>query len=291
MIRQIISILTVFLLAGCTGGYVAPHAVTRIEFTSVSETDTASQTIQNALQARGFHLEPRHPFPEEMTKSWPLAQKWRDQHQVVLVLRRSGGEDLFAYVTPFPSAETFWDVPEQSHFPILELRLVEQRPGGFSPEGLHLYEEVVSFLRQEGYRLIIISEPPSTNEDEYARVKSGILAAMVSAWMLAWVFGSITVGALANWLAKRTGAQRWARRAIFVMVGIVLVTPLPYPVALASVPAPGVLWLLFDPATYARFMSEFAVSALVSGALSVVAAVLLIRDEKKTPHSQGKNVN
>ncbi len=287
MIRQIILTLAVFLLAGCAGGYAAPQAVTRIEFTSVSETDTASQTIQNALQARGFHLEPRHPFPEEMTKSWPLAQKWRDQHEVVLALDRPGGEDLLAYVTPFPSAETFWDVPEQSHFPILELRLIERRPGGFSPEGLRMYEELLSFLRQEGYHLVVISEPPPTDEDEYARVKSGMLATTVSLWMLAWVFGSVTVGALANWLATRTGAQQWARRAIFVMVGIILVTPLPYPMALASVPFPGLLWLLFDPATYANLMSEFAVSAMVSGALSVVAAVLLIRDGKSTPPSRG----
>jgi hypothetical protein len=261
-----------------------------MEFTSVSEAEAARHTIQITLQERGFHLQPRRPFPEELTEGWSLALKWRDQHEVSLALNRSGGEDLVAYVTPFPSAETFWDVPEQSHFPILELRLVEQRPGGFSPEGHRIYADLLSFLRQQGYRLVIISEPPPTDNAEHGRVQFERLATFGLWWMLAWVFGSVTVGALANWLVTRTGVQQWVRRAIFVMVGLVLVTPLPYPAALAVVPLPGLLWLLSDPATYARFMSEWAVSGMASGALSAVAAILLIRDGRKPRPAQGGSV-
>ncbi|HEX5005897.1 MAG TPA: hypothetical protein VFV70_02220, partial [Hyphomonadaceae bacterium] len=46
---------------------------------------------------------------------------------------------------------------------------------------------------------------------------------------------------------------------------------------------PGLLWLTSDPATYAKSMSEMAVWVLVSAALSVVVAFLLIRDRKKVP--------
>jgi hypothetical protein len=215
--------------------------------------------------------------------------KWRDRHEVSLALNRSGGEDLVAYVTPFPSAETFWDVPEHSHFPILDLRLVELRPGGFSPEGHRVYAELLSFLTEQGYRLIIISEPPPTDSDEHARVKFQGLVSSGLSWMFAWAFGSVTVGALANWIAKRTGAQQWIRRAIFVTVGVVLVTPLPYPAALAVVPLPGLLWLFSDPATYARFMTEWPVSGIVSGTLSAVTAILLIRDRRKLPPAQGES--
>jgi hypothetical protein len=137
-----------------------------------------------------------------------IKQKWRVQHQVALALAldRPGGEDLFAYITPFPSEETHRDMPKQPHFPILELRLIEARPGGFSPEGLRTYQELMSFLRQEGYRLVVIAEPPPTDSVEYARVKSGMFGAAASVWLLAWVCGSVTIGALANWLAARMGS-------------------------------------------------------------------------------------
>jgi hypothetical protein len=75
------------------------------------------------------------------------------------------------------------------------------------------------------------------------------------------------------------------------MVGVVLVTPFEYPMALASVLFPGLLWLLSDPATYVSFMFEFAASAMVSGALSAVAAGLLICDRKNISRSEERPVN
>jgi hypothetical protein len=289
LFRQIL-ILVAFLLAGCGGGYASPQAVTRIEFGSISEVDAASDEIQNALRDRGFQLEPRRPFPEELTEAWSPAMKWRDQHEVSLALNRSGGEDLVAYVTPFPSAETFWDVPEQSRFPILEVRLVELRPGGFSPEGHRVHKELLSFLREQGYRPVVMSEPPPTDDDEHARVKFDGLVSSVLSWMSAWALGIVTVGALANWIAKRTGAQQWIRRAIFVTVGVVLITPLPYPAALAVIPLPGLLWLFSDPATYARFMAEWAVSGTMSGTLSALVAILLVRDRRRFTPAQEEPV-
>lgn len=264
--------------------------MTRIEFGSISEVDAASDEIQNALRDRGFQLEPRRPFPEELTEAWSPAMKWRDQHEVSLALNRSGGEDLVAYVTPFPSAETFWDVPEQSRFPILEVRLVELRPGGFSPEGHRVHKELLSFLREQGYRPVVMSEPPPTDDDEHARVKFDGLVSSVLSWMSAWALGIVTVGALANWIAKRTGAQQWIRRAIFVTVGVVLITPLPYPAALAVIPLPGLLWLFSDPATYARFMAEWAVSGTMSGTLSALVAILLVRDRRRFTPAQEEPV-
>jgi hypothetical protein len=289
LIRQI-QILVAFLLAGCAGGYASPQAVTRIEFSSISELDAASDVIQNALRDRGFQLQPHRPFPDELTEGWSPAMKWRDQHEVSLALNRSGGEDLVAYVTPFPSAETFWDVPEQSSFPILEVRLVELRPGGFSPEGHRVYQELLSFLREQGYRLVVMSEPPPTDDEEHARVKSDGLVSSGLSWMFAWALGIITVGTLANSIVNRTGAQQWIRRAIFVTVGVVLITPLPYPAALAVIPLPGLLWLFFDPATYARFMAEWAVPGIMSGTLSALVAILLIRDRKKFTPAQEEPV-
>lgn len=272
------------------GGYTAPQATTRIEFTSVSETDTASKTIQQALRARGFHLQPTSPFPEELSDDWPLVQRWRDRHRVSLVRHQSGGEDLMAYVTPYPSAETFWDVPGQSHFPILEVRLVEYRPGGFSPEGHRIHAELMGFLGQQGYHFVVISKPPATDEAERKRVIYGGLATTAWWWLVAWLFGSVTVGAFVNWLLTRMHARQTFRRATFVIVGIVLVTPLPYPAGVGIVLLPSLIWFLFDITSYANFMVEWLASGVVSGALSAVAAIFLIRDGKKTASAEGQLV-
>ena len=198
------------------GGYVAPQAVTRIEFASVAETETALQTIQTALRERGFELQPSSPFPEQFTRDWTVSMKWSDQHQVSLTRQQTDGTDFIVYLTPFPAAETFADAPPQEHFPILQLRFVELRPGGFSPEGHRNYAEFMTALRAENYRMIVVSEPPPTDDAEYKRVTYGGMASLVFWWLVSWLFGITTIGALVNWLLLRGGVKLGPRRFALV---------------------------------------------------------------------------
>jgi hypothetical protein len=245
--------------------------------------DAAIPTIQDALRARGFQLQTPSHFPEELTGDWSPAQKWRDRHSIRLVHNQRGGENLEAELTPFSSADTFSDVPGQRHFPILEVRFVEWRPGGFSPDGHRIYLEFAGYLERQDYQLVVVSEPPATDEAEHTRAIYARLATFGWWWLVSWLVGIATVGALANWLLLRMGVRQTFRRAVFVIVGIVLVTPLPYPAALASIPLPGLLWLMIDPVSYADYMTRWPFSGVVSGALSAAVAILLLRNRDAAP--------
>jgi hypothetical protein len=273
-------LLSAFLLIGCMGGYTSPQAITRIEFASIAETEATLQTIQTELRERGFELQPNRQFPESMARDWPDSMKWRDRHEVSLLRRRANGEDFMISLTPFPSLETFDDVPAQSHFPILEVRFVEFRPGGFSPQAHRDYAEVTALLRSKNFRLVTVSEPPATDEAEYRRVTYGGFASVAFWWVVAWVFGAATIGALVNWCLLTGGATLLTRRLTFVAVGVVLVTPLMYPAALASILLPGALWLAFDPVSYVKVMGRMPQSGIASGVLSALAAARLIRDHE-----------
>jgi len=81
------------------------------------------------------------------------------------------------------------------------------------------------------------------------------------------------IGALVNRLLLRGGVKLGRRRLALVAVGVILVTPLPYPAAMASIFLPGALGLVLDPVTYAEFMAPLPFSALASGVLSSLACL------------------
>ena len=59
--------------------------------------------------------------------------------------------------------------PSSDHF--IELSVYEERPGGFSPEGIQFYSRFLSVLQEQfGAEVVVANKPPPTDEAEYQRV-------------------------------------------------------------------------------------------------------------------------
>jgi hypothetical protein len=281
-----LALMAVLLLSGCGEGYVAPTAELRIEFESESELNSASVAMQEELRRLGFEVRPstengladalNAQSPDTQPRASQKITFWR--HTSVPV-----DSDMHGDMTSFPASNGSTAQAEDSaQFPFVHISLSDFTPGGFSPEGLRIYNEFMRFLQENDYRVTVIAPAPPTNDKEKARIERVNLVAAVGWWMAVWSLSMAVLGGLTMWLLRANKAGQTVRRIALVAVGVLLVTPFPASSAFVTVFLPNALVLLFGPSFYADLWIEadkmIVYPLMASTCLSLVAAVFFVRE-------------
>jgi hypothetical protein len=162
--------------------------------------------------------------------------------------------------------------PSSEHF--IELNIYEERPGGFSSDGIRLYERFLSALQKQfGASVVVVKTPPPANEAEYRRITRANEIGAVVGWIIAALVGLFFTGLLSVYLLNRLKTSTMARRLIFVLVNTWLVAPLPFPGGYIFVfPGPN---LIAFPWTDWDFYSKVASYARVSFPCALVLCALI----------------
>jgi hypothetical protein len=162
--------------------------------------------------------------------------------------------------------------PSSDHF--IELNIYEERPGGFSSDGIQFYERFLSALQKQfGASVVVINPPPPTNEAEYRRITLVNKIGAIVGWIVAAFVGLLFTGFLSVYLLNRLKTSTIARRLIFVLVNTWLVAPLPFQGGYIFVlPGPN---LIAFPWTDWDFYSKLASYARVSFPCALVVCALI----------------
>jgi hypothetical protein len=162
--------------------------------------------------------------------------------------------------------------PSSDHF--IELNIYEERPGGFSSDGIQFYERFLSTLRKQfGASVIVVKDPPPTDESEYRRITLVNTIGGIVGWLIAALLGLLFTGSLSGYLLKRFKISTTARRLIFIVVNTWLVAPLPFQGGYIFVfPGPN---LIAFPWTDWDFYSKVASYARVSFPCALVLCALI----------------
>lgn len=162
--------------------------------------------------------------------------------------------------------------PSSDHF--IELKIYDERPGGFSPSGFQFYDRFLSALRKQfGASVIVVKDPPPTDEAEYRRITLVNTIGGIVGWFIAALLGLLFTGFLSVYLLKRFNISTIARRLIFVLVNTWLVAPLPFQAGYIFVfPGPN---LIAFPWTDWDFYSKVALYACVSFPCALVLCALI----------------
>jgi hypothetical protein len=162
----------------------------------------------------------------------------------------------------------------------IELNVYEERPGGFSADGIRFYERFLSALQKQfGASVVVVKTPPPTNESEYRRITLVNEIGAVVGWLIAALVGLLLTGILSVYLLNRLKTSTMARRLIFVLVNTWLVAPLPFPGGYIFVfPGPNLIafpWTDWD--FYSKVASYARVSFPCALVLCALISVLLFR--------------
>ncbi|MEQ8749035.1 MAG: hypothetical protein RIC52_04590, partial [Amphiplicatus sp.] len=264
-----------------------------------STMDAALLAIQEELRARGFQVEPSDSrWPKEMLNDLPPEVRSRMSRTISFWRHRSEPvkEDLHGDIIVYANSGEETDRPQNSadldaRYPFIELRLTEIRPGGFSPNGLRVYDGIIRYLRDQNYNVIIISEPPPTNEREHFRITAMNAFSMGIWWILSWAASMAIFGGLTELGLRAVRARQTIRRLVLICVGVAFVTPMPVSSMFVTFMLPNVLHLSIGAKGYAALAAEFGNHAivgafLVSLCLSAFVAIFFVRDRKSKIASQ-----
>jgi hypothetical protein len=168
--------------------------------------------------------------------------------------------------------------PSSDHF--IELNIYEERPGGFSSDGIQFYERFLSALQKQfGASVVVVNPPPPTNEAEYRRITLVNKIGAIVGWIVAAFVGLLFTGFLSVYLLNRLKTSTIARRLIFVLVNTWLVAPLPFQGGYIFVfPGPNLIafpWTDWD--FYSKVASYARVSFPCALVLCALISVLLFR--------------
>lgn len=161
----------------------------------------------------------------------------------------------------------------------MEVTVSELRPGGFSPGGLRVHAELAALLSNQDARLTVVSSP-AVDEREHDRIARINMAASVAWLTVAWLVFMTVSGSLCDWAMRRSGATRPQRQTVMVLVGLLIVTPMPQKVSIFSILMPG-LFLLTGGSEFITFVyrndnAQFLGAYAASLVFSVLVALYFI---------------
>ncbi len=285
-------ILISFLLgAGCSPGYVLPQAATLFEFSSAADMDSDSRSIEKKLVELGFEAAPDEPVPDFMLRNLDAAMRWR-QLEGRRFSRMQGGlldrESLFVTLTHYPDSSAAYqpvagDQKVLPRWPFLEVRLSEARPDGFSSAAFAIYSELKAAASRPNTRVVDLAIPSASDDQAYSNYLLNGFLGGAAWWLATWIVGMLLIGGPASWLFARLGWTRSVRRIAIVIVGGLLVTPMPTPAILTTILVPNIL-LLPSPGLYADLFAYggAAITTMfaISICLSALVALAFIRKQK-----------
>ena len=289
VVRWVLFVL-LFLTAGCGEGYWTPRAVLWVEFTSIPEMRAAAIAIEDAFVARGFRAtHPRPPFVDPAgSEQFDYWQRTRIQFWQRRETTPFQNRDMSLSLTPYPDADLRYcgfgpcgREPDWPHYPFIEIAITDERPGGFSADGMVVYGEILSLLERLGGKVVVAVKPPPADEAKHDRVVTNNAITGIVWWFIAWAIYAVVIVWTCVGILRVYGFGAWSRRMAVVVLGVACATPLPASGGFFSFYIPAVLWLPSSVGLYGEYAEKFGV--LLPGAFGVslvlsLLAALFVRD-------------
>ncbi|HWY96596.1 MAG TPA: hypothetical protein VNX69_15470 [Steroidobacteraceae bacterium] len=279
--QLVFAALAMTVLGGCGEGYrIDPACLNVTNITDESKQQLLA-SVSRFLKSEGFedlgkyeemialigqdHAMPASAKQEELARLNRERTFLSDPHHLRIVWADYSNAALIDY-------RLLRYKPSSDHF--IELNIYEERPGGFSSDGIRFYERFLSALQKQfGASVVVVKTPPPTNEAEYRRITLANEMGAIVGWAIAALVGLLLTGFLSAYLLNRLKISTMARRLIFVVVNTWLVAPLPFPGGYIFVfPGPNLIafpWIDWD------FYSKVASYARVSFPCTLVLCALI----------------
>ena len=260
--------LVVTALVGCGEGYRLDPATFNVNDVTDESRTKLLVTVSRSLKAEGFEDFGRY---DEMIalirQNRAMSPAARDEELARLNRERTFLNDshhlrvVWADYSNGLPTEPFrlGYKPTSDHF--VELNVYEERPGGFSPDGVRFYNRFLSDLQKAfGTAVVVVKTPPPTDDAEYQRITRANAVGAIVGWLIAASGALLFTGSLSVYLLRRLNLPLAVRRPIFALVNAWLIAPLPFQGGFIFVfPGPNFLafpWTDIDyyakVATYAR---------------------------------------
>ena len=300
MRRTIASVVVALLFCSCGISYSVSSATVHVELLEAKDADTVKLLIHDYLIGNDFrdmgHDEEMIDFLERViSRTDASAEEWQYSRIDLLRLTRSyenDNENLKVDVIDFSDVETkkrhgrrIDGEAKSNDVPILKLKILNYRPGGFSPEAHRFFQDFTVFLSQNyAGEILTIREPPPTDAFEYYKTMAINGATWVGWWLLIFVGSIAVIGVLMVKVLGRLGFGVAAKRIALILIGPILTTPLPFPAAtIFVILLPSVFAIPAIGTDYFARIADFAVpSAAASLLLSIVFAFWFIRGSKRS---------
>lgn len=295
-LRCIVVVLCVAALGACGEGYEIKPAILNITGTENSKEQLLA-VVTSALKSEGFEDFGRYDEMIALIRQNPaMSPKIKDAELARLNRERNYLNDSrhlrvvwadFTALEPSELADLRYRAPSG---PFVEIRIYDERPGGFGVDGLTFYGEFLSALRGKyGAAVVVAKEPPPTNDAEYRRITTNNTIAGILGWCVALLATLLITGLLSVYLLKKLIISNRARRVLFVLVNTWLVAPLPFQGGFIFVfPGPNLLAFPWTDWTYYRHVASYAgVSFPCALVVCAAASLLLFRSGKVNRSAEG----
>jgi hypothetical protein len=281
--------------AGCGEGY-------RVDAATIDVNDITDETkakllsaVSQSLKAEGFEDLGRY---DEMIalirQDHGMSPAAKDEELARLTRERTFLNDahhlrvVWADYSNGPSTEAshLGYKPSSDHF--VELNIYEERPGGFSPDGVRFYNRFLSNLqRDSGTAVVVVKPPPPTDDAEYRRITRSNTVGAIVGWLMAASTALLFTGSLSVYLLKRLKLPLAMRRLVFVLVNAWLITPLPFQGGFIFVfPGPNLLAFPWTDMNYYRHVATYGLLSFPCAlVLSVLVSLFLFRIRPLVPNN------
>lgn len=287
-----LTLIVGLLLAGCGESYHLPTATLRVDLDSVSDLEQTQKVLHAELVHEGFSasVAPRGPVEPSSKAERARAQSWATRVTYWQHRGNAYGQDrdIWIYVWPFPDgSHPYCAVGAcrakdgsfvEPSYPLLEIKIVEGRPGGFSEDGLAVYGKIRAFVDQLPGAMVVV-EAPQVNEAEYDRISTNRLIVTVAWWLIAWPICVAVVAGIGMLFFRK--ARRTTRRIALVVLVTFFATPLPLNTGFFSFYVPGVMVLGDIPILLEQSGMLVPIAFGLSFVLSLVMAFLLVGERDK----------
>ena len=279
-------LLAFAVLGGCGVGYRVEPARLNVIVTTEDSKAQLWNTASNFLEQEGFENFGRYDGMSSLIQQSPMPKADKEEQLARLNRERTflnTPRNLRIVWSDYANA----DIPKSSlpYTPssnsFVEINVYEERPGGFSADGLKFYGRFLAALQmQYGASVVVVNEPPPTDDAEHYRITIVNTIGEIVGWFIAFFVPFVFTGLLSNYLLRHLNLPRAVRRIIFSVVNTWLVAPLPFQGGFIFViPLPNLFafpWT--DSNFYAHAASYAAVSFPCALALCALASVFLIKD-------------
>jgi hypothetical protein len=115
--------------------------------------------------------------------------------------------------------------------PFFEIRISEERPGGFSTSGHRFLTDLQRQLATLEAAVILVVPPPATDNATYWRITLSNFVGGAMGWLTVFSVSMALTGTVSYAVLKRIPISITAKRSSFAAINAWLVTPLPFPAA------------------------------------------------------------
>jgi hypothetical protein len=227
-------LLMLTALGACGEGYVLKPAILNVTGTTDRSKEQLLTVVSGLLKQEGFEDFGRYDAMISLIQHGEMPESARTQELARLNRERTFLKDpshLRIVWADYTSGEVPKGAirysPPSSHF--IEISISEERPGGFSADGHLFYRRFLAALQQQyGTSVVVVQEPPPTDEAEYRRITVNHLIMGTINWLIAFSLTFLLTGFLSYRLLRKRGLSRTIKQLIFVMVNSWLIAPMPF---------------------------------------------------------------